>query len=126
MAATILDVLAAALLFGGLTLATIGVFGLLWMRDVFHQLHPAGLVSGPALLLVLLAAVGTGQAEIITSAALMFAFLLITSSLSNHAIAHAAWQVRSRAAGRQHQAAADRGELRGQDPGREQAADDRR
>jgi len=97
MGATILDVVSAVLLFGGLILATIGLYGLLWMRDIFHQLHPAGLVSGPALLLVLLAAIGTGRAEIITSAALVFAFLLVTSSLSNHAIAHAARQVRSRA-----------------------------
>ena len=96
MAGTILDVICAALLFGGLLLATIGLYGLLWMPDIFHQLHPAGLVSGPALLLVLLASIGTGSAAIITSAALVFAFLLITSSLSNHAIAHAAREVRSR------------------------------
>lgn len=96
MAGTVLDVVAAALLFGGLALATIGLFGLLSMRDIFDQLHPAGLVSGPALLLVLLAAIGTDSAEIITSAALVFVFLLVTSSLSNHAIANAAWQVRSR------------------------------
>jgi monovalent cation/proton antiporter MnhG/PhaG subunit len=94
---TLLDVVAAALLFGGLLLATIGLFGLLRMRDVFHQLHPAGLVTGPALLLVLLAAVGTGSIAIVTSAALVFVFLLITSSLSNHAIAHAAHQRRTRA-----------------------------
>ena len=95
MAAAIIDVVAAALLFGGLALATIGLYGLLWMRDIFHQLHPAGLISGPALLLILLGAIGTGSAEIITSAALVFVFLLVTSSLSNHAIAHAARQRRS-------------------------------
>jgi multicomponent Na+:H+ antiporter subunit G len=96
MAGTVLDVVAAALLFGGLSLATIGLYGLLRMRDIFHQLHPAGMVSGPAVLLVLLAAIGTGSAEIITSAALVLVFILITSSLANHAIAHAARQVRSR------------------------------
>jgi monovalent cation/proton antiporter MnhG/PhaG subunit len=85
------------LLFGGLMLATIGLYGLLRMRDIFHQLHPAGLISGPGLLLVLLAAIGTGSAKIITSAALVFLFLLVTSSLSNHAIANAARQVRLRA-----------------------------
>jgi len=37
--------------------------------DIFHQLRAAGLVTGPATLLVLLAAVGTRSAEIITSAA---------------------------------------------------------
>lgn len=97
MGRVILDVVAACLLFGGLTLATIGLYGLLWMDDIFHQLHPAGLISGPALLLVLLAAIGTGSAKIITSAALVFIFILVTASLSNHAIAHAARQVRSRA-----------------------------
>jgi multicomponent Na+:H+ antiporter subunit G len=92
MGETILHVIASALLFGGLLLATIGLYGLLRMRDIFHQLHPAGLISGPALLLVLVAAIGTGNAAIITSAALVFLFLLVTSSLSNHAIAYAARQ----------------------------------
>jgi monovalent cation/proton antiporter MnhG/PhaG subunit len=92
----VLDIVAAILLFAGLLLATIGLFGLLRMRDIFHQLHPAGLVSGPALLLVLLAAIGTRSTAIVTSAALVFVFLLITSSLSNHAIANAARQRRLR------------------------------
>jgi multisubunit Na+/H+ antiporter MnhG subunit len=41
-------------------------------------------------ILVLLAAVSTGSAEIITSGALVILFLLVTSPLSNHAIAQAA------------------------------------
>ena len=41
------------------------------MPDIFHQLHPAGLVTGPAVILVLLASVATGSAEIITSAVLV-------------------------------------------------------
>jgi len=93
----VLDAITAVLLFGGLLLATIGLFGLLRMPDIFHQLHAAGLVTGPALLLVLLAAIGSRSADIVTSAALVFVFLLVTSPLSNHAIAHAARQRRSRA-----------------------------
>src|SRR3712207_8044004 len=50
----------------------------------------AGLVTGPAVILVLLAAVSSGSAEIITSAALVILFLLVTSPLSTHAIAQAA------------------------------------
>ena len=64
----ILDVVGAVLLLLGLLLATIGLYGLLRMPDIFHQLHPAGLVTGPAVILVLLASVATGSAEIITSA----------------------------------------------------------
>ena len=57
---TILDVAGVALLVLGLLLATIGLYGLLRMPDIFHQLHAAGLVTGPAIILILLAAVATG------------------------------------------------------------------
>ena len=86
----VLDIVGAFLLGLGLLLATVGLYGLLRIPDIFHQLHPAGLVTGPAVILVLLAAVGTGSAEIITSAALVLLFVLITSPLSAHAIAQAA------------------------------------
>jgi multicomponent Na+:H+ antiporter subunit G len=86
----VLEILAAVLLALGLLLATIGLYGLLRHPDIFHQLHPAGLITGPAVILVLLAAVGTGSAEIITSAMLVLLFVLITSPLSAHAIAQAA------------------------------------
>jgi multicomponent Na+:H+ antiporter subunit G len=86
----VLDIVGVVLLALGLLLATIGLYGLLRMPDIFHQLHPAGLVTGPAVILVLLASAATGSAEIITSAALVILFLLITSPLSTHAIAQAA------------------------------------
>jgi len=86
---TAVDVAATAVLGLGLLLATIGLYGLLRMPGVFAQLHAAGLVTGPAVLLVLLASVATGRAEILTSAALVFLFVLVTSPLSSHAIAQA-------------------------------------
>ncbi len=91
---------AAAALFGtatlflGLGLSTIGLYGMLRRRDTFEQLHAAALVTGPGVILVLLAAIGTINAEIITSALLVIAFVLVTSSLSTHAIALAAWRGR--------------------------------
>lgn len=88
--ARVLEVLGVALLGAGLTLATVGLYGLLRMPDIFHQLHAAGLVTGPAVILVLLASIATGEAEIMTSAALVTLFVLITSPLSGHAIAQAA------------------------------------
>lgn len=92
MIATLLDVLAVAALALGLLLATIGLYGLLRMPDLFSQLHPAGLVSGPAVILVLLASIATGSTEIVTSAALVTLFVLITAPLSSHAIAQAAYE----------------------------------
>ena len=90
MAGTLVDVLAVGLLGLGLLLATIGLYGLLRMPEVFSQLHAAGLVTGPAVILVLLASVATGSAEIITSATLVVLFVFVTSPLSSHAIAQAA------------------------------------
>ena len=88
---TALDVLGACLLGLGLLLATVGLYGVLRMPDIFDQLHAAGLVTGPAVLVILLAALTTRSADIVTSAALLFVFILITAPLSGHAIARAAW-----------------------------------
>jgi monovalent cation/proton antiporter MnhG/PhaG subunit len=90
MAATIVDVVATAVLGLGLLAATVGLYGMLRMPEVFSQLHAAGLITGPAVVLVLLASVATGNAEIITSAVLVLLFVLVTSPLSGHAIAQAA------------------------------------
>ena len=90
MGGTLLSALGGIVLVLGLLLATIGLYGLLRRPDIFHQLHAAGLVTGPATILVLLAAVGTRSAEIITSAVLVILFVLVTSPLSTHAIAQAA------------------------------------
>lgn len=94
MAGTLLDVAGAALLALGLTLATIGVYGLLRKPDLFSQLHAAGLISGPAIVCVLLAAVATRDLRVISSAVLLILFLLVTSPLSTHAIAQAAYRTK--------------------------------
>jgi len=86
----ILDVVGAVLLGLGLLLATVGLYGLLRIPDIFQQLHPAGLITGPAVIVVLLASVATGSGKIISSAVLVLLFVLITSPLSTHAIAQAA------------------------------------
>ena len=78
------------LLLGGCTLATIGLYGLILKPDIFEQLHVAGLVTGPAVVVLLLASIGTGRAEIVTSALLIVAFVLVTSSISTHVIAQTA------------------------------------
>ena len=89
MLETMLEVLGVALIAAGLTLATLGLYGLLRMRDIYAQLHAAGLVTGPAVIAILLAAFATAHAEIVTSAVLVALFVLITAPLSSHAIARA-------------------------------------
>ena len=86
----VLEVAGLVLLAAGLHVATIGLYGMLRHPAIFDQLHAAGLVTGPAIILVLAASIATREAEIITSAALVILFVLITSPLSGHAIAQAA------------------------------------
>jgi monovalent cation/proton antiporter MnhG/PhaG subunit len=88
-------VVGSVVLFLGLTLATIGLVGLFRYRDLFEQLHAAGLITGPGAMLVLIAALASGSAAIITSAVLVVAFILVTASLSTHVIALAAWRERT-------------------------------
>ena len=86
----IFEIAGAALLAAGLLLATIGLYGMLRHPEIFEQLHAAGLVTGPATVLVLAGSIATLAAEIITSAVLVILFVLVTSPLSGHAIAQAA------------------------------------
>jgi multicomponent Na+:H+ antiporter subunit G len=90
MLGTVLDAVGAALLASGLTLATIGLYGILRKPDIFDQLHAAGLVTGPAIILVLLASLATRNVQVLTSAFLLLLFLLVTSPLSTQALAQAA------------------------------------
>jgi multicomponent Na+:H+ antiporter subunit G len=86
----VFQIIGAVLLALGLTLATIGLYGLLRQPDIFGQLHAAGLITGPGIVLILLASVATRNAHVITSAALLILFLLVTSPLSTQVIAQAA------------------------------------
>ena len=90
----ILDVVGTVALGLGLLLATIGLYGMARRPAIFEQLHASGVVMGPGVLLVLVASVATENAEIITSAVLVALFVLVTSPLSSHAIAQAAWRRR--------------------------------
>ncbi len=85
-------VLGSLLLFLGLLIGTVGLYGILRRPEIFEQLHAAGLITGPGVVLVLMASIATERGDIITSAGLVVAFVLVTSSLSTHAIANAAWR----------------------------------
>ncbi|HET9852702.1 MAG TPA: monovalent cation/H(+) antiporter subunit G, partial [Candidatus Limnocylindrales bacterium] len=85
----LLTTVGVVLLLGGCTFATIGLIGLIIKPDLFEQLHVAGLLTGPGVILVLLASVATGSAHTVTSAVLVVGFVLLTSSISTHVIAQA-------------------------------------
>ncbi len=89
MTGSILDVLMCVFIGTGLLLATIGLIGLLRTSDLYLQTHAAGLVTGPAVIAILLAAFATGKVETTTSAVLVAVFVVITAPLSSHSIAGA-------------------------------------
>ena len=82
----------SVLLVVGLLLASIGLYGMLRRPSIFEQLHAAGLVTGPGVILVLAAALASASFGIATSAVLVIMFVLVTASLSTHVIALASWR----------------------------------
>jgi multicomponent Na+:H+ antiporter subunit G len=89
MISAALDVVGGALLVLGLTLITIGIYGVLRLRDTYSQLHAQGLATGPGVIAVLASSIATENAAIITFAVLAIAFIAVTSPVSGHAIAQA-------------------------------------
>ena len=96
MISVVFDVVGAVLLFLGLTLMTIGLYGLLRQRETYGQLHAQGLATGPGAISVLASSIATENAAIITFAVLAIAFVALTSPVSGHAIARAAHRRRGR------------------------------
>ena len=90
MLTAVLDVLAVVLLALGSITMTISVYGVLRMPDVYTQLHAAGMASGLGAIAILLASIATRDAALITRAAIVAAFLLLTAPIASHAIAWAA------------------------------------
>jgi monovalent cation/proton antiporter MnhG/PhaG subunit len=90
MLTILVDVVAVALLALGLGVSTIGLYGVLRMPDVYGRLHASGMASGLGVIAILLASIATRDAALITRAAIVAAFLLLTAPIASHAIAWAA------------------------------------
>jgi len=75
----------------GLLIMIIAVYGMIWLPDVYTQLHAAGKISVLGLMPLLLAAMTTGEPGIISRGILIAVFLLLTTPVSSHAIARAAY-----------------------------------
>jgi monovalent cation/proton antiporter MnhG/PhaG subunit len=95
----VVDTMAVILLALGLIVTTIGLYGVHRMRGTYNKLHAAGMVSGPGVILVLIASIGTRDPGVIAHAALAVAFVLVSAPISSHAIACAAHRRRAPRAG---------------------------
>ena len=88
--------LADGLVVLGVTIMTIGVYGVLRMPDIYTQLHAASKSVVLGVISLCLASVVTGDAAIIARVTLIAALLLLTTPVAAHAIGHGAYREEQR------------------------------
>ena len=82
---------ADALVVLGVAIMTVGVYGVVWMPDVYNKLHAASKVVFLGIISLLVASAATGDPAFIYRVVLIGAFLLLTTPVSAHVIARAAY-----------------------------------
>ena len=75
----------------GITVMTLGVYGIIWVPDVYDKLHAASKVVLLGLILLLIATAATGDPAFIYRVVVIGAFLLLTTPVSAHVIGRAAY-----------------------------------
>ena len=78
----------------GLVVMTIGVYGLRRMPDVYTQLHATSKAVFLGVIAILVASTASREPAIISRAVLIGAFLLLTTPVSAHVVARAAYRLR--------------------------------
>lgn len=93
--------LADALVVFGLAVMTIGVYGLIRLPDTYARLHAASKIVSLGVISLLLSSTATGDPAVIFRVALISAFLVVTTPVSAHVVARAAYIRGERMEGRQ-------------------------
>ena len=96
MLATLLPWLADGLVFLGVLILTLALWGVLRMPDLYSSLHAASKAAALGLAPILIAA-GIENGTILLRGLLVLGFLLLTTPVSSHAIARGYWRQQSRA-----------------------------
>jgi multicomponent Na+:H+ antiporter subunit G len=91
MTASLGALLSDALVILGVVIMTISVYGAFRMPDIYTRLHGTSKGVFLGVISFLLASVVTGQREIIARVVLIGVFLILTTPVSAHAIARAAY-----------------------------------
>jgi len=84
--------LADTLVVLGVFVMTVGVYGVIRMPDTYTRLHAASKAVFLGVISLLVASSVTGDEEIILRAALLGVFLILTTPISAHVIARAAYE----------------------------------
>jgi multicomponent Na+:H+ antiporter subunit G len=93
--------LADALVVFGLAVMTVGVYGLIRLPDTYARLHAASKIVSFGVISLLLASTATGDSAFVFRVALISAFLVVTTPVSAHVVARAAYLRGERMEGRQ-------------------------
>ncbi len=83
--------LADALVVLGVIVMTLGVYGIIRLPDTYARLHAASKVVSLGVVSLLLASTVTGDPAVIFRVALIAAFLVVTTPVSAHVVARAAY-----------------------------------
>jgi multicomponent Na+:H+ antiporter subunit G len=75
----------------GVFVMTVGVYGVIRLPDTYTRLHAASKAVFLGVVSLLVASVVTGDKEIVLRAALLGVFLILTTPVSAHVIARAAY-----------------------------------
>lgn len=89
--ATLAPWIADVLVVLGIFVMTVGVYGIIRMPDVYTRLHAASKAVFLGVISLLLASVVTNDAQITFRAMLIAVFLILTTPVSAHVIARAAF-----------------------------------
>lgn len=87
----LVSLLADALIILSVFIMTIGVIGMLIMPDTYTKTHAASKVVFLGVISILVASMGSGQAEIILRVILIIVALLLTTPVATHVVARAAF-----------------------------------
>ena len=99
--AVFLPFMADALVVLGVFVMTLGVYGIIRLPDTYARLHAASKVVSLGVVSLLLASTVTGDPAVVFRVALIGAFLVVTTPVSAHVVARAAYLRGERMEGRQ-------------------------
>ena len=98
--AVFLPFMADALVVLGVFVMTLGVYGIIRLPDTYARLHAASKVVSLGVVSLLLASTVTGDPAVVFRVALIGAFLVVTTPVSAHVVARAAYLRREKMEGR--------------------------
>lgn len=83
-------VLGDLLIVAGIAILTIAVYGVVWMPDVYTQLHAASKAGFLGVALLLVSATLEGDAALVARAVVIVTLLALTTPVAAHAVTRAA------------------------------------